>query len=549
MNKKAIIRSAEGLNDSLVAEVKRRLKVSEIEQKIDKTISGGFLVQMGDRIYDYTVKNILEGKKEGSSYSTGTVIQAGDGIVKADGLSGVMFGEILNFQSGVRGVAFNLEEKQVGVIVLGNDLAIRPGEKLTTTGYILSIPVGKELLGRVVDPLGNPLDGKGSYKIEQYNPLEKIAPGVMSRKSVSEPLQTGIKAIDGIIPIGRGQRELIIGDRQTGKTAIALTSIINQRDKDITCVYVCIGQKRSSLAQMMAVLNKFGAMSKTIIVAATSSDPAANQYYAPYAGTAIAEYFLSKGEDVLVVYDDLTKHAWAYRQISLLLRRPSGREAYPGDIFYAHSRLLERACKLNEEHGGGSITALPIIETQANDVSAYIPTNVISITDGQIYLESDLFNSGQRPAMNIGTSVSRVGGSAQIKAIKQVTGRLRLDLAQYRELAAFAQFASDLDERTQKQLTRGEKLTALLKQNWDEPMAVEEQVLVIFSGTRGYLDDIQTKLVPIYQKELIDYVKNVNPNLLPRIAKEEKLDEKMESELDNLTKDFTTQFKEAHGGE
>lgn len=549
MNTKAIIRSAENLNDSLLAEVKRRLKVNEIEQEIDKTISGGFLVQVGDKIYDYTVENILKGKDAGAYFSTGTVIQAGDGIVKANGLSGVMFGEILNFQSGVQGVAFNLEKEQVGVIVLGDDLAIKPGEKLTTSGQILSIPVGRELLGRVIDPLGNPLDGKGNYKVEQYNPLEKIAPGVMSRKSVSEPLQTGIKAIDAIIPIGRGQRELIIGDRQTGKTSIALSTLINQKGKNIICVYVCIGQKRSSLAQMMAVLSKFGVMDKTIIVAATASDPAANQYYAPYAGTAIAEYFLSKGEDALVIYDDLTKHAWAYRQISLLLRRPSGREAYPGDIFYAHSRLLERACRLNEEHGGGSITALPIIETQANDVSAYIPTNVISITDGQIYLEADLFNSGQRPAVNIGTSVSRVGGSAQIKAVKQVSGRLRLDLAQYRELAAFAQFASDLDEKTQKQLTRGEKLTALLRQNWDEPMAVEEQVLVIFSGTRGYLDEIQVELIPKYQKELIDYAKLINSELLPKIAKEKKLDEKMENELESLVKDFTVQFKEAHGGE
>lgn len=549
MNKKAIIRSAESLSGSLMAEIKRRLGVNQVEQEIDKTISGGFLAQIGDRIYDYTVKNILEGKKGGLSYSTGTVIQAGDGIVKAGGLSGVMFGEILNFQNGARGVAFNLEENSVGVIVLGNDLLIKPGEKLTTTGQILSIPVGKELLGRVVDPLGNPLDDQGDYKIEQYNPLEKIAPGVMSRRSVSEPLQTGIKAIDGIIPIGRGQRELIIGDRQTGKTAIALSTLINQRDKNVTCIYVCIGQKRSSLAQMITVLNKFGAMNKTIIVAATSSDPAASQYYAPYAGTAIAEYFLGKGKDALVIYDDLTKHAWAYRQISLLLRRPSGREAYPGDIFYAHSRLLERACRLNKEHGGGSITALPIIETQAGDVSAYIPTNVISITDGQIYLESDLFNSGQRPAVNIGTSVSRVGGSAQIKAVKQVAGKLRLDLAQYRELAAFAQFASDLDEKTQKQLTRGEKLTALLKQNWNEPMTVEEQVLAIFSGTRGYLDEIQTALIPKYQRELINYVESVNSELLPKIAKEKKLDEKMESELETLTKDFTAQFKEAHGGE
>lgn len=549
MNTKAIIRSAENLNDSLLAEVKRRLKVNEIEQEIDKTISGGFLVQVGDKIYDYTVENILKGKDAGAYFSTGTVIQAGDGIVKANGLSGVMFGEILNFQSGVQGVAFNLEKEQVGVIVLGDDLAIKPGEKLTTSGQILSIPVGRELLGRVIDPLGNPLDGKGNYKVEQYNPLEKIAPGVMSRKSVSEPLQTGIKAIDAIIPIGRGQRELIIGDRQTGKTSIALSTLINQKGKNIICVYVCIGQKRSSLAQMMAVLSKFGVMDKTIIVAATASDPAANQYYAPYAGTAIAEYFLSKGEDALVIYDDLTKHAWAYRQISLLLRRPSGREAYPGDIFYAHSRLLERACRLNEEHGGGSITALPIIETQANDVSAYIPTNVISITDGQIYLEADLFNSGQRPAVNIGTSVSRVGGSAQIKAVKQVSGRLRLDLAQYRELAAFAQFASDLDEKTQKQLTRGEKLTALLRQNWDEPMAVEEQVLVIFSGTRGYLDEIQVELIPKYQKELIDYAKLINSELLPKIAKEKKLNEKMENELESLVKDFTVQFKEAHGGE
>src|SRR5579863_10265098 len=417
----------------------------------------------------------------------GTIMSVGDGIARIHGLDKVMAGELIEFSHGVSGIAMNLEEDQVGAVLLGEYQHIKEGEEVRRTGTIMSVPVGEALIGRVVDALGQPIDGKGAILTTQTNPIERIAPGVVDRQGVRQPLQTGIKAIDGMIPIGRGQRELIIGDRQTGKTAIALDTIINQKGQDMICIYVAIGQKNSTVAIVVKRLTDFGAMDYTIVVSATASDPAPLQYIAPMAGVTIGEFFMNQGKHVLCVYDDLSKQAVAYRQLSLLLRRPPGREAYPGDVFYLHSRLLERAAKLNDANGGGSLTALPIIETQAGDVAAYIPTNVISITDGQIYLSSDLFNSGIRPAINVGLSVSRVGGSAQTKAMKKVAGTLRLDLAQYREKAAFAQFGSDLDKATQQQLARGARLVELLKQDQYKPMAAMDQVISIFAGTQGFL--------------------------------------------------------------
>jgi len=422
--------------------------------------------------------------------SVGTVIQVGDGIAQVFGLQGVKYNELVEFPNGTLGMAADLSVDNVGVIVLGPYEQIKEGEQVRSTGRIVQVPVGETLLGRVVNPLGQPIDGKGPVQTDQTRAIERVAPGVITRQGVNTPVQTGIKAIDSMIPIGRGQRELIIGDRQTGKTAIAIDTIINQKGKDLFCIYVSIGQKTSNVAQIVALLEEFGAMDYTTVVAANAEDPAALQYIAPYAGCAIGEEFMETGRDALVVYDDLSKHAWAYRQVSLLLRRPPGREAYPGDVFYLHSRLLERAGRLNKDYGNGSLTALPIIETQANDVSAYIPTNVISITDGQIYLESDLFNAGQRPAMNVGISVSRVGSDAQIRAMKKVAGRLKLDLAQFRELAAFAQFGSDLDKATRDRINRGQHVTEILKQPQYQPMPVEQQVMIIFAATNGYLDDI-----------------------------------------------------------
>ncbi len=468
----------------------------------------------------------------------GTITALGDGIVKVSGLDTVMMGEVVSFAGGKEGLALNLSKNEIGVIMLTDSEGLATGQEVQTTGRILSIGVSEEIIGRTVNTLGKAIDGKGNYAISQYQPLEKIAPGVITRKSVTVPLQTGIKAIDAMIPIGRGQRELIIGDRGTGKSAVALTTIINQKGKDVICVYVAIGQKNAYLAQTTATLEKFGALDYTIIVSASASDPAAMQYLAPYAGTAIAEYFLGKGKDVLVVYDDLSKHAVAYREVSLLLRRPSGREAYPGDVFYLHSRLLERACRLDEKYGGGSITALPIIETQANDVSAYIPTNVISITDGQIYLESGLFNAGIKPAINVGLSVSRVGGSAQIKAMKQVAGSMKLDLAQFRELEAFAQFASDLDAKTKARIDRGQRLTELLKQGWDMPLDVTEQIAVIYAGTRGYLDTVQKDMVNTWEKLFIEYMKLEGENIYAAIVKEGKLTESIESDLKKIIEKF-----------
>src|SRR5579871_3566089 len=433
---------------------------------------------------------------------TGSVISVGDGIARIHGLEKVMAGELIEFPHNVAGIAMNLEEDQVGAVLLGEATEIKEGDEVRRTGRIMSVPVGEAMIGRVVNALGQPVDDKGPIHTTQFNPIERLAPGVVDRRPVKEPLQTGIKAIDAMIPIGRGQRELIIGDRQTGKTAIALDTIINQKGGDVICIYVAIGQKRSTVAQVVKTLSDAGAMDYTIVVLASASDPAPMQYIAPYAGCAIGEYFRDTKRHALCIYDDLSKHAAAYREISLLLRRPPGREAFPGDVFYLHSRLLERAAKLNEEHGAGSLTALPFIETQAGDVSAYIPTNVISITDGQIFLETDLFYRGIRPAINVGLSVSRVGSAAQIKAMKQVAGRIKLELAQYREMAAFSQFASDLDAATQRLLARGSRLTEVLKQPQYSPLPVEKQVLIIYAGTKGMLDDLPVEQIRTFEKEL-----------------------------------------------
>ncbi|OGV93452.1 F0F1 ATP synthase subunit alpha [Microgenomates group bacterium RIFCSPLOWO2_01_FULL_47_10] len=454
------------------------------------------------------------------SQTVGQIMEVGDGIATVSGLSDVMMGEILQFPGGVKGLTLNLNKDTIGVIILSDTKDLKEGDLVKRTGKLISIGVSHELLGRVISPLGEPLDGRSAIKTNTYYPLEKVAPGVIDRQGVKQPIQTGIIAIDAMIPIGRGQRELIIGDRTTGKSSVALTTVINQRKSGVKCIYVMIGQKRAFVAQTMATLEKFKAMENTIIIAATASDPAAQQYLAPYAGAAIAEYFADKGEDALIIYDDLTKHAWAYREISLLLRRPSGREAYPGDVFYLHSRLLERAIKFSDKKGGGSITALPIIETQAADLSAYIPTNVISITDGQIYLEADLFNAGVRPAINAGASVSRVGSSAQIKAMKQVAGKLRLDLAQYRELAAFAQFSADLDKSTRDQLERGHRITEILKQGWDEPMLIENQVIIMWAVNNGYLDTVPINKVKEWQSAFLRYCHSHFESIGQSIVKE-----------------------------
>ena len=437
----------------------------------------------------------------------GTVVEVGDGIARAHGLGGCRYSELVEFPGGLLGIALNLEEDSVGIVILGDEKAIKEGDEVKTTGRIVETPVGDELLGRLVDPLGNPLDGKGPIATTKTRSVERVAPDVTRRKSVDTPVQTGIKAIDAMIPIGRGQRELILGDRSTGKTAIALDAIINQKGSDLYCIYVAIGQKSSKVTQVVAKLQEYGAMEHTVVVAANSSDPAALQYLAPYAGCAIGEEFMEQGKDALVIYDDLSKHAWAYRQLSLLLRRPAGREAYPGDLFYLHSRLLERAARLDDSRGGGSLTALPVIETQAGDVSAYVPTNVISITDGQIYLEAELFNAGTRPAINVGLSVSRVGGSAQTRAMKRVAGRLRLDLAQYRELATFAQFGTaDLDRATRSQLERGQRTSEILKQPQYTPFSLEEQVMALYAVSNGYLDDIPLTAIGRWGEEFQRYM-------------------------------------------
>ncbi len=473
---------------------------------------------------------------------TGTVITLGDGIARVYGLDKVMAGELLSFPHGVAGIALNLEEDQVGVVLLGEYTEIKEGDEVKRTGRIMSVPVGEALVGRVVNSLGQPIDDKGPIPSDQFIALERIAPGVIDRQPVREPMATGLKAIDSMIPIGRGQRELIIGDRQTGKTAVALDTIINNKGNDLICIYNAIGQKRSSIAQVVKVLEDAGAMEYTIVVAASASEPAPMQYISPYAATAMGEYFRDTKRHALVIYDDLSKHAASYREISLLLRRPPGREAYPGDVFYLHSRLLERSAKMSDKLGAGSLTALPVIETQAGDVSAYIPTNVISITDGQIYLETDLFNQGVRPAVNVGLSVSRVGGSAQIKAMRQVAGTLKLELAQYRELAAFAQFGSDLDKATQAQLNRGQRLVELLKQNQFSPLPFSKQILIILAGTSGFLDDMPVNQVRDFEKELYKYVDATNPAILRTVMEKKILDDALKGQLTNLIKEAKQQF-------
>src|SRR5881296_1944681 len=473
---------------------------------------------------------------------TGSVIQVGDGIAKIYGLDGVMSGEMLEFPGNLYGMTLNLEEDNVGAVVMGDDTGLKEGDPVKRTGRIAEVPVGDALTGRVVSGIGLPLDGKGPIKSSASHRIEVRAPGVVDRQSVREPLQTGIKAIDAMIPIGRGQRELIIGDRQTGKTAIAVDTIINQKGQNVFCIYVAIGQKRSTVARVVKTLEEHGAMAYSTVVSATASDPASLQYLAPYSGVAIGEYFRDTGKHALIIYDDLSKHATAYRQLSLLLRRPPGREAYPGDVFYLHSRLLERAAKLSDKLGGGSLTALPIIETQAGDVSAYIPTNVISITDGQIFLETDLFNSGVRPAVNVGISVSRVGGSAQIKAMRQVAGSMKLELAQYRELAAFAQFGSDLDKATQAQLNRGQRLVEVLKQNQFSPLPFSKQILIIFAGTNGFLDDLPVDQVRDFEAELYKYVDTSNPGLLRSIMEKKILDDNLKAEMTKMLKECKETF-------
>jgi F-type H+/Na+-transporting ATPase subunit alpha len=473
----------------------------------------------------------------------GKILTVADGVAKVSGLPHICYLEKLEFAHGIYGFAINLEEDAVGAIILGDYLKLKEGDEVKGTGQLLSVPVDEALLGRVINPLGEPVDGKGDVHTKKYYPLEKIAPGVVDRQAVDTPLQTGIKAIDTMIPIGRGQRELIIGDRNTGKTSVVVDTIINQKHENVICIYVAIGQKTSRIAQVVAELTEHKALTHTIVVAASASNSAAYQYIAPYAGTAIAEYFMDKGKDVLIVYDDLSKHAWSYREISLILKRPSGREAYPGDVFYLHSRLLERSCRLSDKKGGGSITALPIIETQANDMSAYIPTNVISITDGQMFLESDLFNAGQRPAINVGVSVSRVGGAAQIKAMKKVAGTLRLDLAQYRALAAFAQFSTDVDESTKKQIDRGARMLEILKQGRYVPLSVEKQIASIWAGTNGYLDDIPVTEVSRFEEEMLDYLDRSHKKLLSTIVKEKSITPEIESGLKKAVEDFKKSFR------
>ena len=472
----------------------------------------------------------------------GSVISVGDGIARIHGLEKVMAGELIEFPHDVSGIAMNLEEDQVGAVLLGDYTEIKEGDEVKRTGRIMSVPVGEELIGRVVNALGEPIDGKGPVQTTRFNPVERLAPGVVARQPVKEPMQTGIKAIDAMIPIGRGQRELIIGDRQTGKTAIALDTIINQKGGDMICIYVAVGQKRSTVAQVVKTLEDYGAMEYTIVVSASASDPAPMQYLAPFSGCAMGEYFRDSGRHALCIYDDLSKHAAAYREISLLLRRPPGREAFPGDVFYLHSRLLERAAKLNSEHGGGSLTAVPFIETQAGDISAYIPTNVISITDGQIFLESDLFNSNVRPAINVGISVSRVGGNAQTKAMKSIAGRMRLEMAQYRALAAFAQFGSDLDKTSVDQLNRGKHLVEVLKQGQYQPVQLERQIIIIFAGTQGFLDDLPVEQCRKFEEELYRFIDNAHRDIRDQIRDQKVLDDPLRVRLRDAIKEFKARF-------
>jgi F-type H+-transporting ATPase subunit alpha len=491
-----------------------------------------------DFIVEQLRKQIENFKVETQTEKVGKVIEVSDGVARISGLSDVMASEMIEFPNGEIGVALNLEEDCVGVMVLGNFSGIKEGDEVKTTGKVLSIPVSDSMIGRVINPLGMPIDGKGDIRADKYYPVEKIAPGVITRKSVNQPVQTGIKAIDAMIPIGRGQRELIIGDRQTGKTAIAIDTIINQKDQNMKCIYVAVGQKESKIARIVGELEKRGAMEYTTVIVAGASDSAALSYIAPYSGCALGEYFMDKGEDVLVIFDDLSRHAWAYRQVSLILKRPPGREAYPGDVFYLHSRLLERSAKLNEDFGGGSMTALPIIETQAGDVSAYIPTNVISITDGQIFLESDLFYKGVRPALNVGISVSRVGSSAQIKAMKKVAGKLRLDLAQFRELEAFAQFGSDLDEKTKAQIERGLRTMEVVKQGQYEPMAVEHQVAILYALTNGFMDDVAVEKIKEWENDFHKFLDTQKKDVVKLIAEKKELTDEVVKVLEESIREF-----------
>jgi F-type H+-transporting ATPase subunit alpha len=491
-----------------------------------------------EEISDIIKQQIQDYDKKVEVSETGTVISVGDGIARLHGLENAMAGELLEFPGNIMGMVLNLEQDNVGAAILGEDVHIKEGDTVKRTNRIVQVPVGKAMLGRVVDAIGLPIDGKGPIETDEFRVVEIVAPGIIKREPVKEPLQTGLKAIDSMIPIGRGQRELIIGDRQTGKTAIAVDTIINQKDTDVNCIYVAVGQKRSSVAQVVATLERFGAMDYTTVVAATASDPAPMQFIAPYSGVTMGEYYRDNSQHSLLIYDDLSKQAQAYRQLSLLLRRPPGREAFPGDVFYLHSRLLERAAKLNDTHGSGSLTALPIIETQAGDVSAYIPTNVISITDGQIFLSTDLFYSGIRPAVNVGLSVSRVGGNAQIKAMKQVAGSLRLDLAQFRELEAFAQFGSDLDKVTLAQLARGTRLVELLKQPQYEPMPVERQITVIFAGTNGYVDEYDPRALAEYEKQLLSHMETNHQDVLDELREKKVISDELETKMKKILDDF-----------
>ena len=575
-----VITTARQLTDAEVQSIQEILTAKfgkEIyinKAKVDNSIIGGIVITMKDEVYDASAKRQLEkvdglmqkiqfansglkGTKELTKVLSagvdkfqtavdleeiGIVQKVGDGIATVSGMRGAMSGELVELHDGVMGMVQNLRPDEVGVVLMGGTTEIKEGDTVRRTGYVMEVPVGEELLGRVVDPLGKPIDGRGNFKPAGYRPVESPAPGIAAREPVTVPLQTGLKAIDALVPIGRGQRELIIGDRGTGKTAIAIDTILNQKDTGVICIYVAIGQKTSSVARLTKTLQDHGAMGYTIVVAATAADTAPLQYLAPYSGAAMGEYFMDQGKDVLIVYDDLSKHAVAYRAMSLLLRRPPGREAYPGDVFYLHSRLLERAARRNRQYGGGSMTALPIIETMAGDVSGYIPTNVISITDGQIYLESELFYAGTRPAINAGLSVSRVGGAAQIKAMKSVAGTLRLDLAQYRELAAFAQFGSDLDKATKAQLDRGARMTEILKQVQYAPLSIDKQVMILYAATNGHLDDIDIKDVARYEREFFSYMNINHPDIGTDIAKEKKLTDDIKKRLDDAITTFMDNF-------
>lgn len=496
-----------------------------------------------DEVSSILLKQLSGFEKELDIYEVGTVLYVGDGVARVYGLSNCMASELIEFPNGVVGIALNLEEDNVGCILFGDSSLVKEGDQVKRTGRIASMPVGDAMLGRVINPLGHPIDGKGEIKTDHFLPIERKALGVIQRSPVNQPLQTGLKAVDAMIPIGRGQRELIIGDRQTGKTAVAIDTIINQKGKDVYCIYVATGQKGSTVAQVVKSLQDAGAMEYTTVVVATASDPAPMQFISPYSGATLGEYYRDNGKHALVIFDDLSKQAAAYREVSLLLRRPPGREAYPGDVFYLHSRLLERASKLSADLGGGSLTALPIIETKAGDVSAYIPTNVISITDGQIYLEPNLFNAGIRPAINVGISVSRVGGNAQIKAMKKIAGTLRLELAQFRELEAFAKFGSDLDKATQQQLRRGERLVEVLKQKQYSPMPVEQQVVIIYAATKGYLDEIPVKNVKQYENDLLSQMTSMNQDILTEISEKKEMSSETEERLKKLLTEFTERFK------